>query len=184
MVCGSAFILYHRRTIVRCPFSVRGVHFSLRRFPQQLLRGQGRGMGLCGWSPMPPPRPRLCDLPLGTCRNRQLEGISVVAQQFHETLEPLNEWLTTVEKRLANCEPIGTQASKLEEQIAQHKVRSRHCGSELWVSGPGAVSHVGVRCLCLRHHRAFRPIARAIFLFHLCLHFYLSILFVFPFFLF
>uniref|UniRef100_A0A8C0XMF4 EF-hand domain-containing protein n=1 Tax=Castor canadensis TaxID=51338 RepID=A0A8C0XMF4_CASCN len=55
-------------------------------------------------------------------RNRQLEGISVIAQQFHETLEPLNEWLTAVEKRLANCEPIGTQASKLEEQIAQHKV--------------------------------------------------------------
>ncbi|XP_074254256.1 dystonin isoform X18 [Saimiri boliviensis] len=55
-------------------------------------------------------------------RNRQLEGISVVAQQFHETLEPLNEWLTTIEKRLLNCEPIGTQASKLEEQIAQHKV--------------------------------------------------------------
>ncbi|XP_036271346.1 dystonin isoform X7 [Pipistrellus kuhlii] len=54
-------------------------------------------------------------------RNRQLEGISVVAQQFHETLEPLNEWLTTIEKRLANCEPVGTQASKLEEQIAQHK---------------------------------------------------------------
>ncbi|XP_077018259.1 dystonin isoform X22 [Tamandua tetradactyla] len=54
-------------------------------------------------------------------RNRQLEGISVVAQQFHETLEPLNEWLTTIEKRLANCEPIGTQASKLEEQITQHK---------------------------------------------------------------
>ncbi|XP_036104823.1 dystonin isoform X9 [Molossus molossus] len=54
-------------------------------------------------------------------RNRQLEGISVVAQQFHETLEPLNEWLTAIEKRLANCEPIGTQASKLEEQIAQHK---------------------------------------------------------------
>ncbi|XP_049632684.1 dystonin isoform X1 [Suncus etruscus] len=54
-------------------------------------------------------------------RNRQLEGISVVAQQFHETLEPLNDWLTTIEKRLTNCEPIGTQASKLEEQIAQHK---------------------------------------------------------------
>ncbi|XP_005406949.1 PREDICTED: dystonin isoform X7 [Chinchilla lanigera] len=54
-------------------------------------------------------------------RNRQLEGISVVAQQFHETLEPLNEWLTTVEKRLASCDPIGTQASKLEGQIAQHK---------------------------------------------------------------
>ncbi|XP_055262650.1 dystonin isoform X12 [Moschus berezovskii] len=54
-------------------------------------------------------------------RNRQLEGISVVAQQFHETLEPLNEWLSTTEKRLANCEPIGTQASKLEEQIEHHK---------------------------------------------------------------
>ncbi|XP_023078718.1 dystonin isoform X8 [Piliocolobus tephrosceles] len=54
-------------------------------------------------------------------RNRQLEGISVVAQQFHETLEPLNEWLTTIEKKLVNCEPIGTQASKLEEQISQHK---------------------------------------------------------------
>ncbi|XP_055462411.1 dystonin isoform X3 [Psammomys obesus] len=55
-------------------------------------------------------------------RNRQLEGISVVAQEFHETLEPLNEWLTAIEKRLANSEPIGTQALKLEEQIAQHKV--------------------------------------------------------------
>ncbi|XP_069873335.1 dystonin isoform X5 [Dipodomys merriami] len=54
-------------------------------------------------------------------RNRQLEGISVVAQLFHETLEPLNDWLTSVEKRLASCEPVGTQASKLEEQIAQHK---------------------------------------------------------------
>nr|XP_020735292.1 dystonin-like isoform X2 [Odocoileus virginianus texanus] len=54
-------------------------------------------------------------------RNRQLEGISVVAQQFHETLEPLNEWLSTTEKRLVNCEPVGTQAPKLEEQIEQHK---------------------------------------------------------------
>ncbi|XP_005044214.1 PREDICTED: dystonin isoform X2 [Ficedula albicollis] len=54
-------------------------------------------------------------------RNRQLEGISVVAQQFHETLEPLVEWLTATEKRLANAEPIGTQASKLQQQISQHK---------------------------------------------------------------
>nr|AAK83383.1 bullous pemphigoid antigen 1-a [Mus musculus] len=54
-------------------------------------------------------------------RNRQLEGISVVAQEFHGTLEPLNEWLTAVEKKLANSEPIGTQAPKLEEQISQHK---------------------------------------------------------------
>ncbi|XP_053142443.1 dystonin isoform X22 [Hemicordylus capensis] len=54
-------------------------------------------------------------------RNRQLEDISAVAQQFHETLEPLVEWLTTTEKRLSNSEPIGTQASKLQQQISQHK---------------------------------------------------------------
>ncbi|XP_052550727.1 dystonin isoform X11 [Tympanuchus pallidicinctus] len=54
-------------------------------------------------------------------RNRQLEGISVVAQQFHEALEPLVEWLSATEKRLANAEPIGTQASKLQQQISQHK---------------------------------------------------------------
>ncbi|XP_056116142.1 dystonin isoform X4 [Rhinichthys klamathensis goyatoka] len=54
-------------------------------------------------------------------RHKQLENILVVAQQFHETLEPLTEWLTATEKRLANSEPIGTQTSKLEEQISQHK---------------------------------------------------------------
>ncbi|NXJ64455.1 DYST protein, partial [Rostratula benghalensis] len=54
-------------------------------------------------------------------RNRQLEDISVVAQQFHEALEPLVEWLSATEKRLANAEPIGTQASKLQQQISQHK---------------------------------------------------------------
>nr|XP_033792313.1 dystonin isoform X3 [Geotrypetes seraphini] len=54
-------------------------------------------------------------------RNRQLEGISVVAEQFHETIEPLNEWLITTEKRLANSEPTGTQAAKLQQQLSQHK---------------------------------------------------------------
>ncbi|XP_066534474.1 dystonin [Hoplias malabaricus] len=54
-------------------------------------------------------------------RRKQLESILVVAQQFHETLEPLVEWLTATEKCLASSEPIGTQTSKLEEQIAQHK---------------------------------------------------------------
>ncbi|XP_052427650.1 dystonin [Carassius gibelio] len=54
-------------------------------------------------------------------RQKQLENILVVAQQFHETLEPWTEWLTATEKRLANSEPIGTQTSKLEEQISQHK---------------------------------------------------------------
>ncbi|XP_070789030.1 dystonin [Pituophis catenifer annectens] len=54
-------------------------------------------------------------------RHRQLEGISTVAQQFHETFEPLVEWLATTEKKLSNSEPIGTQASKLQQQISQHK---------------------------------------------------------------
>ncbi|XP_077343978.1 dystonin isoform X27 [Lithobates pipiens] len=54
-------------------------------------------------------------------RNRQLEGILIVAEQFHDTLEPLSEWLSNTEKKLANAEPIGTQTSKLQEQIAQHK---------------------------------------------------------------
>lgn len=48
----------------------------------------------------------------------------MVTQQFHETLEPLSEWLGATEKRLINSEPIGTETSKLDDQISQHKVRS------------------------------------------------------------
>lgn len=55
-------------------------------------------------------------------RHKQLESILVVTQQFHETLEPLSEWLAATEKHLANSEPIGTETSKLEDQISQHKV--------------------------------------------------------------
>ncbi|XP_038152184.1 dystonin isoform X1 [Cyprinodon tularosa] len=54
-------------------------------------------------------------------RQKQLESILGVTQQFHETLEPLNKWLAATEKHLASCEPIGTETSKLEDQIAQHK---------------------------------------------------------------
>ncbi|KAM4729954.1 dystonin isoform 3-T3 [Anableps anableps] len=54
-------------------------------------------------------------------RQKQLESILVVTQQFHETLEPLSEWLNATEKHLVNSEPIGTQTSKLEDQITQHK---------------------------------------------------------------
>ncbi|XP_031697524.1 dystonin isoform X15 [Anarrhichthys ocellatus] len=54
-------------------------------------------------------------------RHKQLEIILVVTQQFHETLEPLSEWLAATEKHLANSEPIGTETSKLEDQISQHK---------------------------------------------------------------
>ncbi|XP_035519853.1 dystonin isoform X9 [Morone saxatilis] len=54
-------------------------------------------------------------------RHKQLESILVVTQQFYETLEPLSEWLTATEKQVANSEPIGTETSKLEDQISQHK---------------------------------------------------------------
>uniref|UniRef100_A0A3Q3BBI1 Dystonin n=1 Tax=Kryptolebias marmoratus TaxID=37003 RepID=A0A3Q3BBI1_KRYMA len=54
-------------------------------------------------------------------RHKQLESILVVTQQFHETLEPLSEWLAATEKHLLNSEPIGTETSKLEDQISQHK---------------------------------------------------------------
>ncbi|KAM3606228.1 uncharacterized protein V6R79_013141 [Siganus canaliculatus] len=54
-------------------------------------------------------------------RHKQLESILVVTQQFHETLEPLNEWLGATEKHLVGLEPIGTETSKLEDQISQHK---------------------------------------------------------------
>lgn len=57
-------------------------------------------------------------------RHKQLESILVVTQQFHETVEPLSEWLAATEKHLANSEPIGTETSKLEDQISQHKVIS------------------------------------------------------------
>ncbi|XP_056291894.1 dystonin isoform X13 [Pseudoliparis swirei] len=54
-------------------------------------------------------------------RHKQLEVILVVTQQFHETLEPLSEWLGATEKHLANSEPIGTETAKLDDQISQHK---------------------------------------------------------------
>ncbi|XP_071998344.1 dystonin isoform X17 [Engystomops pustulosus] len=54
-------------------------------------------------------------------RNQQLDGILFVARQFHDTLEPLSDWLSNTEKKLSNSEPIGTQTSKLLEQIAYHK---------------------------------------------------------------
>ncbi|CAM9567166.1 unnamed protein product [Lampetra fluviatilis] len=54
-------------------------------------------------------------------RQRQLEAILSVARRFHDTLEPLLDWLTAVERRLSNAEPIGTQTAAIQEQIDQHK---------------------------------------------------------------
>ncbi|KAJ3610723.1 hypothetical protein NHX12_022814 [Muraenolepis orangiensis] len=54
-------------------------------------------------------------------RHKQLESILVVSQKFHETLEPLSDWLLATEKHLANSEPVGTESSKLEKQISKQK---------------------------------------------------------------
>ncbi|XP_041419112.1 dystonin isoform X12 [Xenopus laevis] len=54
-------------------------------------------------------------------RTRQLDGILVVAEQFHDSFEPISEWLTSTEKKLAISEPIGTQTAKLLQQISQQK---------------------------------------------------------------
>uniref|UniRef100_A0A670ZXR1 Microtubule actin crosslinking factor 1 n=1 Tax=Pseudonaja textilis TaxID=8673 RepID=A0A670ZXR1_PSETE len=56
-----------------------------------------------------------------SARQSQLEEILVLAKQFHETSEPISEWLSVTEKKLANSEPIGTQTAKIQQQIARHK---------------------------------------------------------------
>ncbi|XP_060547363.1 microtubule-actin cross-linking factor 1 isoform X6 [Pantherophis guttatus] len=56
-----------------------------------------------------------------SARQSQLEEILVLARQFHETSEPISEWLSVTEKKLANSEPIGTQTAKIQQQIARHK---------------------------------------------------------------
>ncbi|XP_074832544.1 microtubule-actin cross-linking factor 1 isoform X4 [Carettochelys insculpta] len=55
-------------------------------------------------------------------RQNQLEEILVLAKQFHETTEPISDWLSLTEKKLANSEPIGTQTAKIQQQITRHKV--------------------------------------------------------------
>ncbi|KAI5091811.1 microtubule-actin cross-linking factor 1 isoform X12, partial [Silurus meridionalis] len=54
-------------------------------------------------------------------RQRQLEELQVLALQFHESVEPLGEWLSATERRLSSAEPMGTQASKISQQISRHK---------------------------------------------------------------
>uniref|UniRef100_A0A671N7S8 Microtubule-actin cross-linking factor 1-like n=1 Tax=Sinocyclocheilus anshuiensis TaxID=1608454 RepID=A0A671N7S8_9TELE len=57
-----------------------------------------------------------------SARQRQLEELQVLALQFHEAVEPLGEWLSTSERRLSSTEPMGTQTSKITQQIVRHKV--------------------------------------------------------------
>ncbi|XP_039977308.1 microtubule-actin cross-linking factor 1 isoform X6 [Xiphias gladius] len=56
-----------------------------------------------------------------SARQRQLEELQALALQFHEALEPLGEWLSTTERRLSSAEPMGTQTSKITQQIIKHK---------------------------------------------------------------
>ncbi|XP_062386258.1 microtubule-actin cross-linking factor 1 isoform X4 [Sardina pilchardus] len=65
---------------------------------------------------------RWCDLlEKASARQRQLEELQVLALQFHEAVEPLGEWLSATERRLTTAEPMGTQTSKITQQIARHK---------------------------------------------------------------
>uniref|UniRef100_A0A670ZXC2 Microtubule actin crosslinking factor 1 n=1 Tax=Pseudonaja textilis TaxID=8673 RepID=A0A670ZXC2_PSETE len=65
-----------------------------------------------------------------SARQSQLEEILVLAKQFHETSEPISEWLSVTEKKLANSEPIGTQTAKIQQQIARHKALEEEIDSQ------------------------------------------------------
>ncbi|XP_038827418.1 microtubule-actin cross-linking factor 1-like [Salvelinus namaycush] len=54
-------------------------------------------------------------------RQCQLEELQALALQFHEAVEPLGEWLSATERRLSTAEPMGTQTSKITQQITKHK---------------------------------------------------------------
>ncbi|XP_069051429.1 microtubule-actin cross-linking factor 1 isoform X15 [Lepisosteus oculatus] len=62
-------------------------------------------------------------------RQCQLEELLVLACQFHETVEPLSEWLGATERRLTSAEPMGTQAAKITQQIAKHKALQEEVAS-------------------------------------------------------
>ncbi|XP_062486944.1 microtubule-actin cross-linking factor 1 isoform X7 [Pezoporus occidentalis] len=74
-------------------------------------------------------------------RQKQLEDILVLAKQFHETTEPVSDWLSVTEKKLANSEPIGTQTAKIQQQISRHKALEEeiesHAGDVARVLGVG-----------------------------------------------
>ncbi|XP_051948301.1 microtubule-actin cross-linking factor 1-like [Xyrauchen texanus] len=64
-----------------------------------------------------------------SARQRQLEELQVLALQFHEAMEPLGEWLSAAERRLSSAEPMGTQTSKISQQIVRHKVLQEEMSS-------------------------------------------------------
>uniref|UniRef100_A0A8C4R8G0 Uncharacterized protein n=1 Tax=Eptatretus burgeri TaxID=7764 RepID=A0A8C4R8G0_EPTBU len=54
-------------------------------------------------------------------RRRQLEAILTLAKQFHDTLQPLSDWMVGLERRLAMVEPVDTRSPVIQEQIKQLK---------------------------------------------------------------
>ncbi|XP_052440234.1 microtubule-actin cross-linking factor 1 isoform X18 [Carassius gibelio] len=64
-----------------------------------------------------------------SARQRQLEELQVLALQFHEAVEPLGEWLSATERRLSSAEPMGTQTSKITQQIVRHKALQEEVSS-------------------------------------------------------
>ncbi|XP_073787914.1 microtubule-actin cross-linking factor 1 isoform X28 [Danio rerio] len=64
-----------------------------------------------------------------SARQKQLEELQVLALQFHEAVEPLSEWLSATERRLSSAEPMGTQTSKITQQIVRHKALQEEVSS-------------------------------------------------------
>ncbi|KTF95279.1 hypothetical protein cypCar_00002954, partial [Cyprinus carpio] len=64
-----------------------------------------------------------------SARQQQLEELQVLALQFHEAVEPLGEWLSATERRLSSAEPMGTQTSKITQQIVRHKALQEEVSS-------------------------------------------------------
>ncbi|KAM3829784.1 microtubule-actin cross-linking factor 1 isoform 2-T2 [Vipera latastei] len=65
-----------------------------------------------------------------SARQSQLEEVLVLAKQFHETSEPISEWLSATDKKLANSEPLGTQTAKIQQQIVRHKALEEEIESQ------------------------------------------------------
>lgn len=80
-------------------------------------------------------------------RQKQLEDILVLAKQFHETTEPVSDWLSVTEKKLANSEPIGTQTAKIQQQISRHKV------GPVQEQDGGGWSQVPLQWCCFHHNQ-------------------------------
>lgn len=55
-------------------------------------------------------------------RQDALEKSLAVAKEFHNKLEPFQEWLDSTEKKLSGLENISLNVPQIEKQIQQQKV--------------------------------------------------------------